>query len=143
MASTNRFRNFVDTTHNAVAITGVKAISFDRGVGMISDSADADAFITHRTVGIQDPVFTVTTMDATALLASGAGTRGIFAFKWLESYSQAKTALSGTLSFATNNLTIMSGSSMSGSHQQLGQQELTFATCSADGVTNPVTVTIL
>lgn len=143
MPSTNRFRNFKDVSFASTTILGVKTIRFDRGVGLLADSADADAFITHRVVTVQDPVFTLTTTEASALLAVGAGVRGVFTYKWLESYSQSIAAASGTLLFTTNNQTVIGGSSLDGSYQALGTQQLTFATASLDGTTNPVTVTVL
>lgn len=143
MPSTKRFRNFKDVSHNAVAITGVKSVRMNRGFSLISDAADADAFITHRVIGLQDPSYSVTTQDASALLAVGSGARGVFTYKWLESYSQTDAASSGTIVVTTNDQTVFAGASNEGSFQQLGTQSLEFATCSADGVTNPSTVTIL
>lgn len=143
MASTKRFRNFVNVSFNSTTFAGVKDVAFDRGIQQIRDSADADAYITHSVVGVQDPSFRVTTTEASALLATAAGTRGVFTFTWLESYSQVASAGSGSLTFTTNSLTMLAAHSLQGAHQQLGTAQFTFATCSVDGTTNPVTVTTL
>jgi hypothetical protein len=119
VATTHKHRNW-QAEFDGEDILGVKNVTADRGVGTLYESADADAFITHAVVTIQQPTFRVN----------------------LESYSQSIGALSGTMVYTTNALTLYTPQSTEGAHQQLGTQSLLFSTVSADGVTNPITITV-
>lgn len=142
MVATNRYMNWSGVTMAGTAVTGVKEISFDEGISIKEESADFDLGPTCSVVDWRNPSFSITLIDAMILFSQISGAKGIFQAVLRDAFNGA-TASGGGKTFATNSNAYIGGRQIGGAHREFARQTLMVKTMSADGVTNPVTVTAL
>ncbi len=143
LTPSKRWKNFLTVTWNATVLDGIKSITLDSQIQLLTDMGDNDLFPTFMVQSFQNPVFTLSTTDAMALFASvGTGTPAVFLFDLPDAKNAIATG-GGGYSFTTNNLSLFGSSSRKGDYNQYWTQDLTVNTCSIDGATNPVAVAAL
>jgi len=142
MVPTNRYMNWSGVSMSGTGITGVKEISFDEGISVKEESGDFDQGPTVAVVDWRNPFFNMTLIDALAVISQVSGARGVFQAVLRDAYNGA-LATGGAKQFATNSLAYIAGRQINGTHREYGRQTMMIKTISADGVTNPVTVTAL
>lgn len=140
MPASNRYKNWSSTSFATTAIDGVRHVDFDGNITAIQEGADVDAGPTICIVTFQNPTFTVHSYNCGVLLSANPGTPGVFTTT-MNDARNGSTAGGGAKVFTTNALSYIGGRTINGDFNQLSMQNLTFHTCWADGVTNPVSVT--
>jgi hypothetical protein len=144
MAATNRYSNFsavgwTPSGGSLVTLTGIKSISYDEGGEALLESAVFDIFNTTGGVNHLEPKITVETLDAFALYATVAGTKGALTFT-VRDFTNGATASGGAKVVTVSNAFLVTRPQQN-QHRQLSTQTLTFNTTSTDGSTHPVAVT--
>ena len=146
MAATNRYRNLsVSWTPtsggSATPLTGIKSANYDEGNQVLEEAADFDAYHTVGGVIMSNPKITVETIDAFALFATVAGTKGTLAVTYRDHANGATTA--GGAKLITMSNAYLGERTVQSQYNQLGHQSITFHSISTDGSTSPIAVTAL
>jgi hypothetical protein len=145
MAATNRYRNnnvtWTPSGGTVIPLTGIKTVSYDEGNQVLEESADSDAYHTVGTVVLSSPKITVDSIDAMALFATLAGTRGTIAVT-LRDHLNGATAGGGAKLITMSNA-YLGPRTLNSPYNQLAHQSLTFHSISLDGQTHPVAITLL
>ena len=143
MSATNRYRNvsgagWTPAGGSLSPLTGIKTVAYDEGNQILEESGDADGFITVGGVVLSNPKVDVTTMDAAALAATVAGTKGSFAYT-LRDHTNGATAAGGAKTYTLSNA-YLGPRTQSIPYNQVATQNLTFHSTSTDGSTHPMGV---
>lgn len=147
MATTRRQMNWTGvgatpSGGSAVSITGVTSVSFDDGGSLAKFAGDGDRYFTTVVNDFNEPTCSITAADAAALRSIGAiGTVCAVTATHNDAKSLAVTG-SGAITYALANA-VLATRTIGGSHRQFGSGTVTFEAYSSDGVTNPLTSTVL
>lgn len=128
-------------TGTAIALTGIKDATYDQGIMVIKDSADADLFMSVATAVGYDPGVTLTSNSSFQLLTVVGGTRGTLAFDVPDAYNGVTTGGGGYSVTMTN--AIMEKWTQTHGHRKYSGLSLGFTSMAPDGITHPVTITAL
>jgi hypothetical protein len=144
MTATKRFMNwtgvsFTPTGGSSTLITGVTSLTIDSGGTLSRFSGDGDRYYTTVVNDFNEPVITIQSADLAAIRTNPTGTVGTFS----ATHNDAKNgAGSGAVTYTLTNAVIATNP-IQGAHRQFGQGTLTITAFSADGVTNPLSTTIV
>jgi hypothetical protein len=144
MSATKRFMNwtavsFTPTGGSTTVITGVASVSIDSGGSLVRFSGDGDRYNTTVVNDHNDPVVTVHSADLAAIRANPAGIVGTFTATHNDARNGANT---GAITYTLTNA-VIANCPVQGAHRQFGQGTLTITAFSADGITNPLSTTIV
>ena len=143
MTTTKRFMNWTGVTFtpnggSPMTITGVTSVSIDSGGSLLKFAGDGDRYNTTVVNDFNEPTITVQSADLAAVRANPVGTLGTFT----ATHNDARNGPgSGSITYTLANA-IVATNPVKGSHRQFGQGTLTFASFSADGVTNPLSTSV-
>lgn len=144
MSATKRYMNWTGVSFTPVsgtptAVTGVTAIHIDSGGSLAKFSGDGDRYSTTVVNDFNDPSITVHSADLAAVRAFPVGTVGTFT----ATHNDAQNgSAKGAITYVLTNAVIASNP-VQGTHRQFGQGVLTVASFSTDGVTNPLSTSIV
>lgn len=143
MAATNRYMNtsavgWTPSGGSLATLTGIKSFAYDEGGESLLEAADFDLFDTVGGINKLAPKVTLETIDAMALYATVAGTKGTLVAT-VRDFTNGVTASGGAKTFTVSNAFLKTRPSTF-QFRQLGTQTLTFETTSTDGATHPVAV---
>lgn len=141
MPATNRYRNVSDATWtpasgSPVTLTGIKSASYDEGNQVLKEGADFDGFPTVGGVVYSEPKVTIETLDAFALFATVAGSKGTLSFI-VRDNSNGDSAGGGAKEITMTNA-FLATRSQNNPFNQLSNQSIAFESISTDGQTHPV-----
>lgn len=142
MAASNRYMNWSGVSLASTPITGIQELTFDEGISVKEEGADFDTGPTFSVVDWRNPVFTLRTIDAGAIIATASGVKGVFIAILRDLYNGV-TATGGGKTFTTNALSYIGVRQINGQYREFANQSLTIKTTNIDGATNPVAVTSL
>jgi hypothetical protein len=141
MPATNRYRNVSDftwtpATGTATILTGIKSATYDEGNQLLKEGADFDAFPTVGGVVYSEPKITVETLDAFALFATVAGSKGTLSFV-VRDNSNGDAVGGGAKQINMANA-FLGTRTQNNPFNQLSNQTISFECISTDGATHPV-----
>jgi hypothetical protein len=144
MSSTKRYMNWSGVTFTPLSgtgttITGVTSIQIDSGGSLLKFSGDGDRYSTTVVNDFNDPTITINSADLAAVRAFPVGTVGTLT----ATHNDARNGVgTGAITYTLNNAVVASNP-IHGSHRQFGQGSLTLTSYSIDGVTNPLSTTMM
>lgn len=141
MPATNRYRNVSELTWtpasgSPVTLTGIKSATYDEGNQILKEGADFDAFPTVGGVTFSEPKITFETLDAFALFATVAGSKGTLSFV-VRDNSNGDAVGGGAKQINMANA-FLGTRTQNNPFNQLSNQNISFECLSTDGVTHPV-----
>jgi hypothetical protein len=129
---------FTPSGSSAIPIIKVKDWNLNKGISRVRDSADYDVFTTINVCDHQDPVITLSTLNAFSLVLVDPSVIGTLFGVVRDSFNGALTG-GGAVSLTLTNASIMEDQG-SGAHRQLAHKSLHFCSFSTDGVTSPLSI---
>lgn len=134
--------SFTPQGGSAIPATGVTAVAIDDGISLLKFAGDGDRYNTTVVNDFNEVSASVDAADQSALRSWGpGGTVGSFT----ATHNDAKNlAVSGSFAIQyTLANAIISSRKAGGSHRQFGMEHVDFDSFSSDGVTSPLSITIL
>jgi hypothetical protein len=125
-----------------LVIDGVQGFDLDFRGNIVTHMGDADAYPTMKTLANSDPMFTCTNRDMIALHSLPPGTRGT-SFAGTHRDARMLAAAGGGGYTATMSGPIVEGNTAGGAYATYGEGRVMVSGESADGITSPVTFTLL
>lgn len=146
MVSTKRFMNwtgvgFTPNGGTAILFTGVKSVSFDRGISLLKFAADGDRLNTLCFNEFAEPKASVSLADLAAVQTLNNGAMGVFTATHNDAINKAVTG-SFAITYSFTNA-VVGTIQASGEHRAIGMGSLAFEHQSSDGQTYPITMTVL
>lgn len=146
MTPTNLFLNwtqvqFTPTGGSALVINLVEGIDFDPGGQLLAHSSDAARFPVALVNHMNHPKATVRSANLNRISALAPGSKGVFQAV-LNDALNGDVAGSGAIKYVLNNAVVQNNPS-GGQHQQYGKGSAVFLAYSSDGVTSPLSATVL
>lgn len=151
MSATKRFLNVTGakftpknpdgTDGTPVVFTGVTSASCDPGGSLVKFSGDADRYQTTVVNDFNEPSVTFQSADVGAIGSVATGQEGKVEYKIPD--AKNGTAAGGGGLLVTLNPCVVDKRPIQGAHRQYGHGTVSFTGFSADGQTNPLTVTNL
>jgi hypothetical protein len=124
-----------------VTLTGKTRFGFDYRGNVIEFSGDGDRFPTTSVNDYMNPQMTIDAADVGTAQALTPGIRGTATAVVADAKNVTGGVGSGELSIVMSNA-IVNNNSMTSQHRQFGTTTITMTAESADGLTNPVAVTV-
>jgi len=143
MAATKRQLNWSNVTFTpasgtATTATGVTSVAIDSGGNLLKFSGDGDLYATLVVCDYNEPRADVGLADEAWALGIPTGTVGAFT----ATHKDAKGASGGGIVFALSPA-VAEKPKASGQHRQIGVAGIGFVGASTDGVTNPLSFTLV
>lgn len=137
MAATKVQLNWKNVTFGATALTGINNVSFSTGGKSQRYSADDDRFTRLAVQTSAEPSAKVESSDEAALMALN-GTTGDFT----ATHQDAKKQTGGNIQYTLTGAVVETVEA-SGAHGSWGTASMTMFGVSADGQTNPLSITLV
>ncbi len=128
-------------TGSLLPIVGAKSASLDFNPEIITESGDADTYMSIIAAVGNDPTITVESNGAFQLLTVTPGTKGTLTFKIPDSFSGTAAAGGGYSISMTN--AFVGKHTKTFSHRKFAGLGLMFRAYAPDGITSPITITAL
>jgi len=143
---TNLFLNwtqvaFTPTGGSALSINLVESIDFDPGGQLLPHSSDAARYPVAMVNHMNNPKATVHTANVAKINTLSPGSRGTFQAV-LNDALNGDVVGSGAIKYVLNNAVVQNNPSHA-QHQQYGKGSVTYLAYSSDGVTSPLSATVL
>ena len=129
---------FTPTAGSALTLTGVTQIQAPMGGEILKFEGDNDLYPSLKVSAGGDPKMVITTADQVDLVSLPIGTVGAFTATHRDAVNGTGA---GVCVYAIANA-IVEDNTLGGSHKQFGMGQITIGGWSADGVTNPVAITV-
>lgn len=144
MSASRRYMNWTGVSFTPVSgtpttVSGVTAVHIDSGGSLAKFSGDGDRYSTTVVNDFNDPSITVHSADLAAVRAFPVGTVGTFT----ATHNDAQNGSGkGAITYILTN-SVIASNPVQGAHRQFGQGVLTVSSFSTDGVTNPLSTSIV